>query len=199
MARAFLRSQALFLLELFPPMRRARAGANLNCQGGGAAMAGRKKSKNRMIWPGRAGRPPAYETAVDLAKGVEKYFASVSVTEDLIDILTGEPVMSDLGKPLQVTRWLRPPSEGALARFLGISLRTWTNYRDNEQLGPVVEWAKDIIRDYLLEKLVTREKGNVNGLIFVLENNYGMKERSEVELRNQTLEEFLTGAGEQEF
>lgn len=160
---------------------------------------GEKKGKKRLVYPGRVGRPPKYETAEQLAKGVEKYFASISMTEDLVDVLTGEPVLSDLRRPVQVVRWLAVPSEGALARFLGISSRTWTNYRDNEALAPVVDWAKEIIRDYLVEKLVTREKGNVNGLVFVLENNYGMREKTEVDVQNGSLERWLlqqeTGGG----
>lgn len=152
-----------------------------------------KKSKKQMIYPGRAGRPREYRTADELARAVEKYFAAITVTEDLVDTRTGKPVLNDLGKPLETTRWLKTPSEGALARALGISGRTWTSYRDVPELAPVVEWAKEIIRDYLLERLVTREKGNVNGLIFVLENNYGMKEKSEVEVTGPTLEEFVTG------
>lgn len=150
----------------------------------------RKRSKVR--YPGR-GAPKIYSTAQELAKGCEKYFASISVTEDLMDPVTGKQVCNDLGKPMEVTRWVRPPSEGALAVYLGISPRTWTSYRDDPELGPVVEWAKEIVKDYLLEKLVTREKGNVQGLIFVLENNYGMKERTELEHTGPTLEEFVAG------
>lgn len=161
-------------------------------------MAGKKEKKTQLKYRG-PGAPKKYDTPEKLARGVEKYFASISVTEDLVDILTGEPMRNDLGQPLEVTRWLKPPGEGALARFLGISGRTWTNYREDEELGPVVEWAKEIIRDYLLEKLITREKGNVNGLIFVLENNYGMKEQKAVEVSGPTIEEFIAGAGKQEF
>lgn len=163
-------------------------------------MAGKKNNKpgkKRIAYPGR-GRPKEYAKAEELAKAVEKYFASITVTEPVIDILTGEPLKNDLGKPVDVVRWLKPPTEGALARSLGITGRTWTNYRDDPELAPVVEWAKDIIRDYLIERLVTREKGNVNGLIFVLQNNYGMKDQVAVEHSGLSLEEFVAG-GKAEF
>ena len=163
-------------------------------------MAGKKNNKpgkKRITYPGR-GRPREYADAKALAKAVEHYFAGITVTEPAVNILTGQPQCNDLGEPVEVVRWLKPPTEGALARSLGVSGRTWTNYRDHPELGPVVEWAKEIIRDYLIEKLVTKEKGNVNGLIFVLENNYGMKEQMAVEHSGLTLEEFTAG-GKAEF
>lgn len=151
-----------------------------------------KPGKKRLTYPGR-GRPRIYDSPERLAKGVEKYFASITVTEAAVHPLTGEAALNDLGEPVMLVRWLVPPTEGALARSLGITERTWTNYRDDECLGPVVEWAKSVIRDYLLEKLVTKEKGNCNGLIFAL-GNYGMKEQQAVEVSGLTLEEFTAGA-----
>ena len=39
--------------------------------------------------------------------------------------------------------------------------------------------------------MTTREKGSLNGLIFVLENNFGMKEQLSVEHSGQRIEEYL--------
>lgn len=175
------------------------AGKMDNKPGKAAASPGQKPKggKKRIVYPGR-GRPKVYATAKELAKGVEAYFGSITVTEPVVNIVTGEPELNDLGKPVELVRWLKVPTEGALAGHLGISGRTWTNYRDDPELGPVVEWAKEVIRDYLIEKLVTREKGSANGLIFVLENNYGMKQQVAVEHAGLSLEEFVSG-GKAEF
>ena len=167
---------------------------------GEASEAGKKPKapKKAFRYPGR-GAPKIYADAEALAKGCEKYFASISLVEELCNPVTGEPERSSLGKPIERVVWLVQPSMGALARSLGISDRTLRNYaEDTEDPGgtgntkaAVVEWAKDICRDWLLEQVTTREKGSLNGLIFVLENNFGMKEQLSVEHSGQRIEEYL--------
>ena len=160
-----------------------------------AAPEGEKKTKagkKAFKYPGR-GAPKIYATAEELAKGCEKYFASISRVAQDWNSITGGPELSSLGKPIERVVWLVQPSMGALARSLGIDERTLRNYGQDEELGPVVEWAKGICRDWLLEQVTTREKGSLNGLIFVLENNYGMREQIAMEHSGPSLEEFLEG------
>lgn len=153
--------------------------------------AGKKpKAKKAFRYPGR-GAPKRYDSADALARGCEKYFASISVVEELRNPVTGEPECNSLGKPIERVVWLMQPSMGGLARSLGISDRTLRNYEADEQLAPVVEWAKGVCRDYLVEQVTTREKGSLNGLIFVLQNNFGMKEQLAVEHSGQRIEEYL--------
>lgn len=157
-----------------------------------------KAPKKAFRYPGR-GAPKIYADAEALAKGCEKYFASISLVEELKNPVTGEPEKSSLGKPIERVVWLMQPSMGALARSLGISDRTLRNYADDTDdptgtgntKAAVVEWAKDICRDWLLEQVTTREKGSLNGLIFVLENNFGMKEQVAVEHSGERIEEYL--------
>lgn len=159
-----------------------------------------KAPRKAFRYPGR-GAPKIYADAEALAKGCEKYFASISVVEELRHPLTGEPERNSLGKPIERVVWLMQPSMGALARSLGISDRTLRNYAEDTDdpagtgntKAAVVEWAKGICRDWLLEQVTTREKGRLNGLIFVLENNFGMKEQLSVEHSGTTLEEFVAG------
>ena len=154
-----------------------------------------KKSKRAFKYPGR-GAPKVYATAEELARGCEKYFASISRVEPLCNPVTGEQELNSLGKPIERVVWLSQPSMGGLARSLGVSDRTLRNYaEDTENLGPVVEWAKGVCRDWLLEEVTTRDKGSLNGLIFVLENNYGMKEQLSVEHGGPTLEQWLAEQG----
>lgn len=150
-----------------------------------------KAPKKAFKYPGR-GAPKVYATVEELARGCEKYFASISRVEQLCNPVTGEQELNSLGKPIERVVWLSQPSMGGLARSLGVSDRTLRNYaEDTENLGPVVEWAKGVCRDWLLEEVTTREKGSLNGLIFVLENNYGMKEQVAVEHSGERIEEYL--------
>lgn len=154
-----------------------------------------KKPKRAFKYPGR-GAPKVYATVEELARGCERYFASISRVETLCNPVTGEPEQNSLGKPIERVVWLSQPSMGGLARSLGVSDRTLRNYaEDTDGLGPVVEWAKGVCRDWLLEEVTTREKGRLNGLIFVLENNYGMKEQLSVEHGGPTLEQWLSEQG----
>lgn len=157
-----------------------------------------KKPPRSKARPTYRGAPRKYNTPGALARACQGYFDSISLVTPMLDPVTGQPVRNDAGELIETVRWLRPPTETALALHIGIDPRTWTNYRDREDLGPVVAWAKEICKSYLLEQLVTRQKGSVNGIIFAL-GNYGMKEQSEVEFKNKTLEEWLQeqgGAGE---
>ena len=154
-----------------------------------------KAPKKAFKYPGR-GAPKVYATVEELARGCERYFASISRVETVRNPVTGEPELSSLGKPIERVVWLSQPSMGGLARSLGVSDRTLRNYaEDTENLGPVVEWAKGVCRDWLLEEVTTRDKGSLNGLIFVLENNYGMKEQLSVEHGGPTLEQWLSEQG----
>ena len=154
-----------------------------------------KTQKKAFKYPGR-GAPKVYATAEKLARGCERYFASISRVEPLCNPVTGEQELNSLGKPIERVVWLSQPSMGGLARSLGVSDRTLRNYaEDTENLGPVVEWAKGVCRDWLLEEVTTRDKGSLNGLIFVLENNYGMKEQLSVEHGGPTLEQWLSEQG----
>lgn len=165
---------------------------SLGRQGDAPAQEKTRSGKKAFRYPGR-GAPKIYGTPQALAKGCEKYFASISRVEELVNPMTGKPECSSLGQPIEQVVWLTQPSMGALARSLGISDRTLRNYEADGELAPVVEWAKGVCRDWLLEQVTTRQKGSLNGLIFVLENNYGMREQLSVEHSGQTLEEFVAG------
>lgn len=168
-------------------------------EAGSDAVAGEKakKPKRNTVRPTYRGRPKKYKTAAALAKAVTAYFDSISRVAPLSDPMTLEPIRDEEGNQIETVQWLKPPTETALALFIGVDPRTWTNYRADPELGPVVEWAKEICKGFLLEQLVTRTRGSVNGLIFAL-GNYGMKDQVAVEHSGMTLEEFVSGR-KQEF
>ena len=132
------------------------------------------------------GRPKKY-TKKGLEKAVEGYFASISRTVDARDE-DGEPMLNDAGEAIRVTQYVRPPSVGGLCLYLGIDRSTWQNYADRElhpEFQEITAYARMCMEAYLEEQLLTREK-NVQGLIFNLQNNYGWREKREVELGGET-------------
>lgn len=133
-----------------------------------------------------AGRPKKY-TKTGLQKAVDGYFASISRTVRVRDE-DGVPVCNDAGEDIRVTEYVRPPSVGGLCLFLGIDRSTWQNYCDRKlhpELAEITAQARVRMEAYLEEQLLTREK-NVQGLIFNLQNNYGWREKREVELGGET-------------
>jgi len=144
-----------------------------------------------------AGRPKKY-TKKSLERAVDGYFASISRTVDALDG-HGRPMRNDAGDPIRVTEYVRPPSVGGLCLYLGIDRSTWQNYADRElhpELAEITAYARVRMEAYLEEQLLTREK-NVQGLIFNLQNNYGWREKREVELGGETRRTVAesTGAG----
>ena len=133
-----------------------------------------------------AGRPKKY-TKKSLQAAVDGYFASISRTVQALDD-DGKPMRNDAGEPIRVVEYVRPPSVGGLCLYLGIDRSTWQNYADRKlhpELAGVTAYARMRMEAYLEEQLLTREK-NVQGLIFNLQNNYGWREKREVELGGET-------------
>lgn len=132
------------------------------------------------------GKRRAY-TGKTLLNAVKKYFRGISTTRPARDEM-GEKIQSDLGKEILLTIYIEPPTVTGLCRHLGIDRRTWSNYADEEQypeMREAVQYARDRMEEYLERELLTREK-QVRGIIFNLQNNYGWRERQEVELGSET-------------
>lgn len=133
-----------------------------------------------------AGRPKKY-TKKGLEKAVKGYFDSISRKVRALDD-DGEAVYNDAGESIWVTEYIRPPTVGGLCLYLGIDRSTWQNYADRSlhpEFQEITAYARMRMEAYLEEQLVTREK-NVQGLIFNLQNNYGWREKREVELGGET-------------
>ncbi len=143
------------------------------------------------------GAPKKYKTAKALEKAVTAYFDSITREKVLTEMVpTGEldkyghpvcepaEVVNRLGQPVMVTEFLIPPSVGDLAQFLGIHRCTWYDYCDPDkhpEFSDTTTWALGRIHAYLERESLTREGKNLKGVIFNLENNFGYKERLEVQ------------------
>ena len=135
-----------------------------------------------------AGRPKKY-TKRTLEAAVERYFRSISRTVTVRDD-TGGTIRNDDGEDITVVEYAVPPSVTGLCLYLGIDRSTWQNYADAQlhpELAGVCRRARTRMEAYLEQELLTREK-SVQGLIFNLQNNFGWKQKQEVELGRDTRE-----------
>lgn len=132
------------------------------------------------------GRPKKY-TDKTFEEAVEQYFKSISGMRQARNGL-GQPILNDEGEPIMVRVYAVPPTISGLCLFLGIDRSTWQNYGDTEnepKKAKAVMAARAKIEAYLEEQLLTREK-SVQGIIFNLQNNYGWKNKTEVEIGAET-------------
>ena len=135
----------------------------------------------------KPGAPMKYKTAKSLERAIEKYFRSISATVPMAGI-DGREILNDNGEPIMKVEYLIPPSVVSMCLYLGIDKRTWANY-SNPALHPEFAevTARAMLRHeaYLVEQSIVREK-SVSGILFNLENNYGYKQKKEVELGEAT-------------
>ena len=126
-----------------------------------------------------AGRPKKY-TKKKLREETERYFRSISRTILARDN-TGGIIRNDDGDEIQILQYVVPPSIAGLCLQLGIDRSTWQNYADpalHPELADVAAEARARIEAYL-------EQG-LQGIIFNLQNNYGWRQKQEVELGEKT-------------
>lgn len=135
----------------------------------------------------KTGRPKKFKNKKALAEAIEGYFRSISRTIELKDF-TGEVILNDDGEAIRKLQFVVPPSISGLCIHLGIDRSTWQNYCDPEQhpeFREITAMTRARIEAWLEEQLLTREKG-VQGIIFNLQNNYGWRQKQEVELGDKT-------------
>ena len=129
-------------------------------------------------------REKTYKTERALQAKVEEYFSSISRTVPLLEA-DGQTIKNDAGEDILRTEYLRPPTVSGLCLFLNITRRTWENYQKDAELHSITEIARAKMEAYLEEELLSRRKG-IQGVIFNLQNNYGWREKKEIELGQET-------------
>lgn len=133
------------------------------------------------------GRPKKYKTKKQLSEAVERYFSSISKVVTVYDEI-GAVMIGDDCNIMQRVEYIDPPTITGLCLYLGIDRRTWANYCDIElhpEFADVTAYARARIEAWLERELLTREK-SVQGLIFNLQNNFGWRQKAEVDLGEKT-------------
>ena len=142
------------------------------------------------------GAPRKY-TPEELDRAVKQYFKSITRKVKLTEqrptgkkdkmgheVYVTVPVTNLLGKEVFVTEYLVPPTVGDLSAALGIHRSTWHDYCDPEkhpEFSDTTTQALGRIHAYLERESLTRSGKDLKGVIFNLENNFGYKERLEVD------------------
>lgn len=151
-----------------------------------------------------AGRPRKYATATAFQNAVNRYFLRTSrvvgVTEQVPTgrfdqhghmICEERTVKNQLGETATRVEYLQKPSVAAICTEIGISRDTWNEYERREGYDAVCAAAKLEIERYLVERLGSG-KGD-SGVMFNLKQNYGWKDRMEVEAGPQTRQTIAGG------
>lgn len=152
-----------------------------------------------------------------LDKAVRRYFNSISREVPLTRReATGEldkyghkvyadvPVRNRLGEPVVRIEYFEPPTVSSLCLYLGIHRSTWSDYAKDPEFSDTATYARGVMRAWNEQELLTRPGKDIRGIEFNLENNFGYRDKKDVAVSGQSVEEFLrsleqAGAGGQEF
>lgn len=135
-----------------------------------------------------AGRPPKYRSVKQMQQKIDEYFAKCE-GEILCDA-NGDPVINKHGEAVIVGR--KPLTMSGLANALGFQSRqSLINYEHkDEKFMDAIMRARARVEQYTEEALF--DKNSANGAKFSLANNFkGWKERQELEVKEQKLEDLL--------
>ena len=124
------------------------------------------------------GRPPVFESSLELATQIEAYFLHCENRTKPFITKTGKVVEVKAPAPLHIT---------GLCCFLGISDDTLNNYQklgDDEEtqqfFGSVIACAKKRCEQYAVDQLFEGNKGNKAD--FVLKNNFKWEDKMKTDL-----------------
>lgn len=144
------------------------------------------------------GRYKKYRSDKALREAVEGYFAAISRVRQVMEgrrtgkldryghpVTEWVPVLDARGEVMTEREFVLPPTAGGLCAHLGISRETWAQYCNLPQFAETTTWARETLRLYLEQQLLTREGKNLQGVLFSLQNNYGYAEKKTVELGPQ--------------
>lgn len=153
-----------------------------------------------MYWKGgnkmaskKVGRPRKLESAEELEKAIQHYFDSITKTEPVFDtIITGYkdeeqkkpiykkiPALNNAGEQIERTEYFKIPTITGLCLHIGITKETWRQYGQLEEFSDPIKKAKTVIEQYNEEQLYRKDQ--VTGIIFNLKNNFGWKDKQEVD------------------
>ena len=102
-----------------------------------------------------SGRPLKYKSVEDMQKDIEQYFAECDEKQ-------------------------KPYTVSGLAYALGTTRRTLLDYQEKDEYSHTIKSAKAKIERFNEEMLYSKDV-STTGVIFNLKNNYGWKDKQEIE------------------
>lgn len=134
-----------------------------------------KKQENGKNLGGRPYGSGKYKTPEEMIVKIDAYFAKAEDRVRSIVTKKGDVVQIGVPAPVHVT---------GLCEFLEISNQTLNNYQEREGFFEPITRAKLKCEAHAVDQLFEGQKGNKAD--FVLQHNFGWKNRSEVDTTNTT-------------
>jgi len=103
----------------------------------------------------KGGRPPKFKTKEEMQEKIDKYFEECKIDK-------------------------RPITFSGLAYAIGLSRQGLLNYSKDERFFDTIKRAKEYVETTMEERLVGTS-GIATGIIFNLKNNYGWKDKQEID------------------
>ena len=132
----------------------------------------------------KVGRPLKFKTPEELDEKIQAYFESCFEEEWFDEVYRDEFGNRELteGKikkvPVRKKKQTEPFTITGLAVALDTDRKTLINYEKRDEFFHTIKKAKTFIENYTEKRLYGN---NVAGVIFSLKNNYGWKEKTELE------------------
>ena len=129
-----------------------------------------------------AGRPPMYKTAKDMQRLIDLYFLACTVHQEIKgDYGLGHERLTGLSdEDLDIVNDVTDvyPTISGLAYTLGFSTEALRNYEQKDEFLVTIKRAKQRVEMSLEQRLASPA---VTGSIFSLKNNFGWKDKAEIE------------------
>lgn len=137
---------------------------------------------------------------MSLAKGVWDYFSSITREREVTErvpterrdsyghvIFEERPIKNVRGESIKTYELAVRPSVQALCDYLHIRPGTWQHLRKSEETAAICMDAEEMIKDWAVGELVTREGKNVRGIMHYLDNSFGWKDSREISVSSETV------------
>ncbi|MDP4147375.1 MAG: terminase small subunit [Bacillota bacterium] len=143
------------------------------------------------------GRPLKFKTVEEMSNKINHYFDSITITHKLTDTIVDEydsegkpvrtheePKLNNAGEQIEYIEYIERPSILAMCRHIGIHRDNLLEYEKKEDYHDTIKAAKSRIEEYVEQQLYRKDQ--VTGIIFNLKNNFGWKDKTEVETSGET-------------
>ena len=141
------------------------------------------------------GRPRSFKSVRQLQELINNYFDSITIdvplTHSELDYISTTDdgsqekhykqveTINNLGEQVIEKQYFKKPTVTGLANYLGVHRSTLNNYEGlDKRYFDTIKAAKGILEEYLETNLYEK---NVVGTLFNLKNNFGWKDKQEIE------------------
>jgi hypothetical protein len=145
----------------------------------------------------KVGRPRKFKTVQELQNAIDYYFDSITITHKVFDTVVDEedkdgkvikshkePRLNNAREQITYDEYIERPSILGMCLHMGIHRDTLLEYEALVEYSDTVKAAKSKIEQYVEQQLYRKDQ--VTGIIFNLKNNFGWKDKQEIETTGET-------------